>query len=194
MMDVMRIDDHAYIDEKGRIINRHNERESQIINELININEIFKEVAEKGNLLIVPDSGLRENDDHNYDFYINNFRRVVEKHITKITRYKQNHPGFKIIFFIFDESSPYVECFDNKRPAYVGERFYASPHIWWLDKNMLQVVQNSEIDYLIWMCPYKHFDAEEKIKFPKAIIYDVNKFDYNKCLNYKNVDMQSLEL
>lgn len=30
MMDFMRIDDHSYIDEKGRIINRHNERESQL--------------------------------------------------------------------------------------------------------------------------------------------------------------------
>lgn len=31
MMDVMRIDDHAYVDEKGIVINRHNERESKLV-------------------------------------------------------------------------------------------------------------------------------------------------------------------
>ena len=44
-MDVMRIDDHAYVDEKGRVINRHNERESKLIEELISKNEMFKEIA-----------------------------------------------------------------------------------------------------------------------------------------------------
>ena len=43
----MRIDDHAYVDEKGRVINRHNERESKLIEELISKNEMFKKIAEK---------------------------------------------------------------------------------------------------------------------------------------------------
>ena len=89
MMDVMRIDDHAYVDEKGRVINRHNERESKLIEELISKNEMFKEIAEKGNLFITSDSGLRGYEDHNYNFYVNNFKRVVSKHIKKINKYKK---------------------------------------------------------------------------------------------------------
>lgn len=79
----MRIDDHAYVDENGRVINRHNERESKIIEELISKNEMFREIAKNGNLFITPDSGLRGYNDHNYNFYINNFKRVVGKHIKK---------------------------------------------------------------------------------------------------------------
>lgn len=194
MMDVMRIDDHAYVDEKGRVINRHNERESKLIEELISKNEMFKEIAEKGNLFITPDSGLRGYEDHNYDFYVDNFNRVVGKHIKKIEKYKKNHPDFKTIFFVFDESSPYIKCFDEKRPTYAGEGIFAQPHFWWFDNNMLNVIKDSDIDYLIWMCPYKHFEAEVKLNFPKAIIYDVKKLNYNKFINYENKDMQSLEL
>ena len=194
MMDVMRIDDHAYVDEKGRVINRHNERESKLIEELISKNEMFKEIAEKGNLFITPDSGLRGYADHNYDFYVNNFKRVVSKHIKKIEKYKKNHPGFKTIFFVFDESSPYIKCFDERRPKQAGEGIFAHPHLWWFDKNMLSTIENSDIDYLIWMCPYKHFEAEVKLDFPMAIIYDVKNMNYSDCISYENKDMQSLEL
>lgn len=194
MMDVMRIDDHAYVDENGRVINRHNERESKLVEELISKNDMIREIAEKGNLFITPDSGLRGYEDHNYDFYVNNFKRVVEKHIKKIEKYKKNHPGFKTIFFVFDESSPYIKCFDEKRLTYAGEKIFAHPHCWWFDKNMLNVIKDSDIDYLLWMCPYKYFKAEVMLNFPKAIIYDVKKLDYNKFINYDNKDMQSLEI
>lgn len=193
MMDVMRIDDHAYVDEKGRVINRHNERESKLTKEIISMGELFEKAAEQGNLFITPDSGLRGYQDHNYDYYVSNFKRVVEKHIKKIEKYKQNHPGFKTIFFVFDESSPYIKCFDDYRPKNVGEKVFAQPHWWWIDNNMLSVIKDSEIDYLIWMCPYKYFKAEIELEYPKAMIYDVKKIKYNKLFNYDNKDMDSLE-
>ena len=59
---------------------------------------------------------------------------------------------------------------------------------------MLKVIKDSEIDYIIWMCPYKYFKAEVNLDFPKAIIYDVKKFNYYDCIYYENKDMQSLEL
>lgn len=194
MMDVMRIDDHAYVDEKGRVINRHNERESKLAKEIISLGEMFEKAAEQGNLFITPDSGLRGYQDHNYDFYVNNFRRVIGKHINKINKYKNNHPGFKTMFFVFDESSPYAKCFDDKRPNFVNEKFFCQPHYWWLDDNMLSLFENSDVDYLIWMCPYKHFDAEIKLDFPIAMIYDVKKIKYNKLISYEFKDMTSLEI
>ena len=59
---------------------------------------------------------------------------------------------------------------------------------------MLSIIENSDIDYLIWMCPYKHFKAEVELYFPKEIIYDVKNMNYGDCISYENKDMQSLEL
>ena len=194
MMDVMRIDDHAYVDTKGRIINPHNERESKLIKELIKKNPYMKDVAVEGRLIIIPDSGLRGYQDHNYDFYINNFQRVIEKHIKKIPLYQKSHPNFKMIFLIFDESSPYMQCLDDKRPNKAGEMFFAEPHLWWLDNNMIKIIKDSKIDYLIWVTPFKHFDSVEKVVLPQAVVYDVTKIGYNKLINYNNKEMQSTEM
>ena len=37
--------------------------------------------------------------------YCKGFERTVKKHIGKIENYRNNHPGYKLIFFVFDESS-----------------------------------------------------------------------------------------
>ncbi|MGN1341727.1 MAG: hypothetical protein ACI4VL_00670 [Bacilli bacterium] len=193
MMDVMRIDDHAYVDEKGRVINRHNERESKLIEELISKNKSFKEIVEKGNLFITPDSGLRGYEDHNYNFYVNNFKRVVSKHIKKIEKYKKNHPGFKTIFFIFDESSPYMKLIDCEVPQKPGDLMHGDLHQWWRDGNMLNIIKNSNIDYLIWMTPYKLFNSIGKVRYPLAMIYEVSKIDFNSLMKYEIDELVSME-
>lgn len=193
MMDVMRIDDHAYVDENGRVINPTNERESKVIEEIIKKNPAFKKVVEEGNFLLVPDSGLRGEKDHNYTFYINNFKRVVEKHIKKIPKYQKNHPGYKTIFLVFDESSPYVKCINNVRPTKIGEKIFAEPHLWWLDYNMLNILKDSKVDFLLWVTPYKHFDSEEKVELPHSYLIDVSKINFDKLKKYEIKDMASLE-
>lgn len=193
MMDVMRIDDHAYVDEKGRVINRHNECESKLIEKLISKNEMFKEIAEKGNLFITPDSGLRGYEDHNYNFYVNNFKRVVSKHIKKINKYKKNHPGFKTIFFIFDESSPYMKLIDCEAPQKPGDLMHGDLHQWWRDSNMLNVIKDSNIDYLIWMTPYKLFNSIEKVRYQLGMIYEVSKIDFNNLMRYEMDELVSME-
>lgn len=193
MMDVMRIDDHAYIDDKGRVINRHNERESKLVEELISKNEMFKEIAEKGNLFITPDSGLRGYEDHNYNFYVDNFKRVVSKHINKIEKYKKNHPGFKTIFFVFDESSPYMKLIDCDVPKKPGDLMHGDLHQWWNDSNMLNVIKNSDIDYLIWMTPYKFFNSVGKVRYPLAMIYEVSKIDFDNLKTYEMDKLVSME-
>ena len=52
-MLIQKIEDKLGNDEKGKVINRHNERESKLIEELISKNEMFKEIAEKGLSLFV---------------------------------------------------------------------------------------------------------------------------------------------
>lgn len=194
MMDVMRVDDHAYVDDKGNVINHHNKRESEIINDLIKHNSNFCELAKQGNIFINPDSGLRGEQDHNYAYYINNFKIVVSNHIKKIEKYKRNHKGYKIIFFIVDESSPYIKEIKDKRPDNVDTPFFAHPHQWCFDKNMVDIIIDSEIDYAIWMTPYKHFDTIEKIKIPMATIIDVKKINKKYLIKYDKDKMKSLEI
>ena len=90
MMDVMRIDDHAFINNKGKVVNYHNQRESQLRKEIITKVPNLKEISDQGRLIINPvvrDIPIEL--DHNYMFYVNNFRRVVGKHIEKIENYKK---------------------------------------------------------------------------------------------------------
>lgn len=194
MMDVMRVDDHTHIDENGKLVNPHNKRESELLEEIIKKNDSLRIAAENGNVFIIPRTNLPTNEDHNYNYYKNCFNRVVTKHIKKIKKYKENHPGYKVIFFVVDESSPYIQCTSEKRAKVVGESIYAQPHFWWIDNSMLSCFKDSEVDYLIWMTPYKHFDSKEKVVLPKAIVYNVKKIKYKKLITYNASKMESLEL
>ena len=51
---------------------------------------------------------LPSNEDHNYQFYYENFARALEKHIKKIPLYRSNHPDKKLIFL----------CVMNLRPMF----------------------------------------------------------------------------
>ena len=194
MMDVMRVDDHTHIDENGKVVNPHNKRESELLEEMFNINQSLRTAAEKGYVFIIPKTDLPTDKDHNYNFYKDCFERVVNKHINKIKKYKENHPEFKTVFFVVDESSPYIKCLDKKSTRVVGECVHAQPHFWWLDKNMLLCFADSDVDYLIWMTPYKHFDSKEKVTLPEAIIFDIKKIKYDKLVEYVPSEMESLEL
>lgn len=109
MMDVMRVDDHAYENEKGQIINPTLQKESKIYKELMS-SEFIKNINFKGDIFITTRTELPSELDHNYIFYYKNFDRIIENHVKSINIYKKNHPNFKIIFFIFDESSAYFEA------------------------------------------------------------------------------------
>ena len=83
MMDVMRVDDHTFISEKGKVVNPTNARESKLRKELdasgiLNSFPNYKEVFINANTLLPTE------EDHNYKFYKENFARVVSDHARKI--------------------------------------------------------------------------------------------------------------
>ena len=188
MMDVMRVDDHS-IQGRKKILNANRARQ----------HELEKEIRQKiGDGLIIPDliinavTDLPTREDHNYIFYRDDFKRTIENHISKIERYKCNHPGYSVIFFVYDESSAYFEC---ERDAVVcspqGEP--GNPHLWFLDKAFLDVFLNTEIDYLIWFTPYKWFEKiEPPCILPKACIFDCKTFPY-RDIEYRANHMASAE-
>ena len=57
-----------------------------------------------------------------------------------------------------DESSAYLQCENNKPnmdEAHEGEMIAGKPHLFFWDKNFVNVFLHSGIDYLIWYAPYK---------------------------------------
>ena len=100
MMEVMRIDDHAFVNEKGVLINPVNMRESKIQREIREKIKSSQPDADFGSIKIVVNAvtDLPSTEDHNYLFYYANFWRALEKHIKKIPLYRSNHSDKKLIF------------------------------------------------------------------------------------------------
>lgn len=199
MMEVMRVDDHAHYNEKGVLINPVNQRESMIQKE-IRQNFLSRDPKfdfSKLNIIVNALSGLPTNEDHNYHFYYDNFKRVLKKHMDSIPLYKENHPNKKLIFFIFDESTGYLVTDEQtaKKKLEAGEYFNADPVLHFLDKKFIDVFRNIDIDYLIWYAPYKMFygapiQLPDKtfygvpIQFPKVCVFDVKKCCYENLVEY----------
>lgn len=192
MMDVMRIDDHAYIDSRGRIQNKTLQREGLILKE---INQPERDDIK---LFIVGDTKLPTNEDHNFDRYYKNFERVFKEHESKIDLYKSNHPGYKTIFFICDESTAYVEVLNSEdvcKEKHQGDLTLAKPHIFCLDRKFIKIIKESKVDYVIWYAPWKLLQSIEKGIFPlpKGAIIDVKNLTDKKLIDYNHGMMISSE-
>lgn len=179
MMDVMRVDDHGHIGKNGKsIVNPTLQRESAVMRDLEKrgVLDMFPGVP----IHLLVDTGLPTDEDHNYEFYRDNFLRTVKSHIGKIKTYQTNHPGFKTIFFIFDESSFYFETISDYKPRHKGEGALGQMHLWFLDKEFIKVFERAEIDYVIWFTPYKRClelgDKEKVVPCPKVVVYNVKEW------------------
>lgn len=190
MLEVMRVDDHAF-EQNGRIFNPTNQKARKSEKE---IKEKFEDsLTELTQIFVNTPTDLPSFEDHNYGFYKNNFKRIVEKHIEKIDLYRSNHPGYKLIFFVFDESSMYCQVDEPHKTIKQGERFDAEPHFWFYDKVFLDVFKESGIDYLIWYTPYKQLELfVPPLNLPYAIVFDCNHMD-EESIEYPEAYMTSTE-
>lgn len=177
MMEVMRVDDHTF-KKNGHYRNPTNEAESRIYNELKSkgiINGV------NGNTVVVSaTSKLPTEQDHNYSWYLANFERVIEKHNQKIELYRKNHPNYKCIFFIVDESSAYlVARSKNEIPKTIipGAPFYGKIHYHFVDDKFITCLSKTKADYIIWFSPYKHINFANPCipQLPRAFAYEVSK-------------------
>lgn len=121
--------------------------------------------------------------------------RTIEEHKKKISLYQKNHPNYKTIFFIMDESSAYVESEiekqKNNRKA--GEKLIGRPHIPFMDATLLNALINSHIDYVIWFMPFKYIDiGNGKMDFPKICVIDTKNYNID-LLRYNDKCMISAE-
>lgn len=191
MMDVMRIDDHAFENKNGKIVNPTNQRESEIQKEIRN-SGILDNFPNVEYVMVTAPTNLPKDEDHNYEFYHSNFERVLMKHNNQIDLYETNHPGYRTIFLVLDESSPYFEMEARmQNGALVGEH-----HYWFWDNIFTNVLRKLKLDYLIWYTPYKALCEKGKIDLPEVCVFELKSIDqWNSCLkSYEASKMESLEL
>lgn len=192
MLEVMRVDDHGF-KKKGKIINPTLAREHELERELKD-SGILACFPNLKAVIINADSGLPTNQDHNYRFYYENFKRTLEHHKAKIRKYRENHPGYKMVFFVFDESSAYVLLENVPDVIREGLLTKGQAHLWFADKRFVEVFHNSEIDHLIWFAPYKRIQSISAVpQLPKACVFDCKRIDCD-LLEYDPQRMVSSEV
>ena len=184
MMEVMRIDDIGYcVEKKGKIkyVNHENAEENKI-KHAMKKSGALDSLPPNTNIYI--DAQLPEiptKDYRNYGRYKINFKRIVDEHKKSISMYRKNHPGFKLIFFIFDESEEYFEAFNEKianEEVYIGKSVLCKRrHIPHLDRALVNPLINSDIDYLAWYTPYKFVlgpDGNRLDPLPQVLFFELS--------------------
>ncbi len=195
MIDVMRVNDHEKKGNKGKLHNPSMVREREIYRELEDAGVI--EQFPNAKVYITGNTKLPTYEDHNYDLYLKCFSRVVSKHVDSIPLYHKNHPGYKTIFIVFDESSAYFEadvCIDPNKQLKKGDRMSGRPHLFFCDKAFLDVFVNKGIDYFFWYTPYKRLESINlPIELPSLCVYDLSK-ECQQIIEYDVTKMTSVEI
>lgn len=181
MMEVMSVDDHEF-QEKGKIKNPARAKEGEKIKEIIN--SLGNKIGEDTLVLTNVSTDLPTDEDHSYSKYLSCFERVINNHKTKIPLYKKNHPEYKLIFFIFDQSSMYFENENlvDKNSIKINQMFYGRIHNHCLDRHFVELIKSSGADYFIWFTPfkmYKKIDLTPREMY-KAVVIDIKSNDYSK--------------
>lgn len=146
MIDCMRVNDQEA--KKGK--NATYAREQRIRRELSE--QLDSDMMSK---LIVNavDYSTPTDKHHNYRRYQRNVQRVLGEHVQQLPTYQHNHPGYKTLFFVFDESTPYF--YDADINTMKGK-----PHLPWDDKSFMEPLIGSDLDMVIWYPPYKLFQQQ----------------------------------
>ncbi len=188
MMEVYRTDDCAYINEKGKVINKTIEKEHQILRDTFGFD--YKKDESNIPVFMSVTSGLPSKEDHTFARYLESFKRNFLNHYKHLENYQRNHPGYKTVFFIFDESHMYTEL-----ESHSGILLKGKPHWCFWDYEFVNTFANTKIDYVVWIIPYKYVLKENKreLKIPKIAIYDIKSIKMKRLYRYNHAKMESLE-
>ena len=188
MFDMFRIDDT----EKNKKYNPQKIRESQAEKE---VNQVFgEELLDNVNFFAISETD--DMDEHLYSQYTKQFIRVFNNHINKLDIWKSEHPLIKYKgMFICDETEMYFygKSFPNPYRDIDGnewarQRDLSKPlHKPWLDKNFMESVYKSPLDFCIWFFPWKPY-TKIRLKdeeYPSLIIMDIRN-NNRQYIDYDN--------
>lgn len=190
MLEVMRVDDYVLAENSPNVL------ESKFVKNIENM------LREKGvssikesniELLVIPD--MSKASENNYRTYVENYKRIVNKHLSKIDQYRRNHPGYKLGFLILDEAPAYIRVENPSIKRKAGELIQGYRHVLFRDKNFMEIFLNHDLDYIIWMTPYKNTEENPRV-YPLVIVIDLKKYKKRKMqfIEYKDEEMQCLEV
>lgn len=191
----MRLDDSSFVDRNGKVQNPIYKNEKKLLKEYFGEN--YKTEWEGVSCFVVASSGLPTAEDHNFERYFENFKRTFQKHNDSIDLYQKNHPGFKTIFFLFDESTAYVEVTDK---AYLnhkkGDGVIGKPHFPFLDERFVEVIRQSKVDFVVWYMPYKLIQNRRRkpLDIPKCAILQNGKISQKRLIHYNRSMLTSIEM
>lgn len=181
MFDAMMVNDTEIEIKKGKFKNSKKGREREMEDE---INKLGIFDVEK--CKVFCNSECLDYHEHSIDNFVKQARRVIENHIKKIKIWEKELPNIKYKgLFIFDECSVYFkgECkpTNNFKYRFTYEGNKLNVYFPWLDKNIMQQIYNSEIDFVIWYSPYKKntLMLQTKTAYPTVVILDTR---YHKDL------------
>lgn len=180
MLEAMRVDDHERPGDKKGFVNPSRSHESEIIRQYEHeFREMLDMAADDARLTINGKTGLPTEQDHGYGMYLDGFRRIVEKHARHADSYRDNYPGYKLIFYVFDESTGYLESAEPiKSEIHEGDYLRGRPHYFFADAAFLDVIRSSKADYFIWRTPFKHEHLfAEGLMLPETVVYDVARMN-----------------
>lgn len=190
MFDVMRINDS----EIKKSYNPVKIRERQIEKE-IKESGILDAIGSNSTIFINADG---DDSEHTLENYIKNSNRVMSEHIKKIGIWKSEHPNIKYKgLLIFDETESYFEGYvqhidaDRYAFAWAADKPLVL-HKPWMDATFVKKAYDSDLDFIIWFCPYKshgtlweqtHYNYPDLVildtRFPRTdyIQYDISNFE-----------------
>ena len=194
-IEVMRVDDHPKI---GKITNPTLAREAALERE---IREAIPSIDPDIPVLIIANTGLPSEEDHNFTAYRKAFARVVGNHAAKVDAYREGRPGYSLALLVHDESSANVQSREPiNAPPTRGTRVLGRAHYWFLDAYFTQIVAESGADFFFWHTPYKHvwhidaFGRQAKADLPLLAVYDISAMaDWNSQVTYDPSHITNLE-
>ena len=187
MMEVMRVDDHTKKLKSGKLYNATNVAESKIYSELKA--KGIEDGVNGNKVIVISHSNLPTEEDHNYKFYLSSFKRVLEKHNSRISLYKKNHPKHKCVFLIIDESCAYAQAHSiEELPTELipGTPFRAEIHEHFHDGAFIDILKEINVDFVIWFSPYKHYIVSDptSLTLPNTAVYEMKKLKKVKKIYY----------
>ena len=190
MCEFMRVNE--YEDENG--YNPMLAHERDVINKL--------NVPPGSTVFLKPDHRKIAGMKHDYEMYLRVIDRVLTRHNHRVETYQSNHPGFKTIFVVFDETSFYVEADRHyeRDETIPGEAFVAKRiHKPFLDKNILGIISNLQCDYVLWVSPFKNLTpdmlppGQKAIKIPRLAMISVKNLTKIEAIEYDRSKLVSVE-
>ena len=143
-------------------------------------------------MLIIPD--MSKASKNSYAMYVDNFKRIVKKHVDKIVRYRQNHCGYKLGFLIFDETPGYLQSQDIIINPKVGDQIKGFPHRHFSDIKLVESFIEADVDFIVWMTPYKNLPKNPRM-YPQICVIDMRREEdwKKKLIEYDDEKMLCLE-